>query len=171
MVSSIATLALLGAAALVQAVLPNGRPNGNVAPRPSVPKILAKDTPITDVKGAALPPLTTVYNFQQLVRQSHLLRRRSPYVVHGPVRWTITMCVCDSSEDRSFTQCTSASRRLGPSISVIGPLGNSGRPEVCFDPRATYPILMTLRLYRTLHARRIGCGWSVKGVAVCYARC
>jgi hypothetical protein len=166
MISSIATLALLGAAALVQAVLPNGRPNGNVAPRPSVPKVFAKDTPITDVKGAALPPLTTVYNFQQLVRRSPLLRGRSPYVVHASARWTITMCVCDLSEDRSFIQYSFASRRLGPSVSVIGPLGSSGRPEVCFDSRAMYPILITPRMCRSLHTRRIGCGWSVKGVAV-----
>jgi hypothetical protein len=67
MVSSIATLALLGAAALVEAVLPNGRPNANVPPRPSVPQVVAEDAPITDVNGAALPPVTTTYYFQQLV--------------------------------------------------------------------------------------------------------
>lgn len=52
---------------LALARLPDGRAHGNVPPRPTVPKITANDAPMTDVTGAALPPLNTTYYFDQLI--------------------------------------------------------------------------------------------------------
>ncbi|KAI0345812.1 peptidase S28 [Trametopsis cervina] len=59
--------ALLPLATHVHARLPDGRAHGNVPPRPTVPKITADDAPMTDVTGAALPPLNTTYYFDQLI--------------------------------------------------------------------------------------------------------
>lgn len=51
----------------VHARLPDGRAHGNIPPSPAVPKIVADDTPLTTVSGAALPPLNTTYYFDQLI--------------------------------------------------------------------------------------------------------
>ncbi|KAI0787192.1 peptidase S28 [Irpex lacteus] len=51
----------------VYARLPDGRAHGNIPPSPAVPKIVADDTPLTTVSGAALPPLNTTYYFDQLI--------------------------------------------------------------------------------------------------------
>lgn len=56
--------AFLGSA---QAALPDGRPNANIMPNPSIPKVSVPDGPITDRNGSALPPLTKVYLFDQLI--------------------------------------------------------------------------------------------------------
>lgn len=49
------------------AALPDGRPNANIMPNPSIPKVSIPDGPITDRNGSALPPLTQVYLFDQLI--------------------------------------------------------------------------------------------------------
>ena len=52
---------------LAQAALPDGRPNANIMPMPSIPKVSVPDGPFTDCNGSALPPLTQVYLFDQLI--------------------------------------------------------------------------------------------------------
>ncbi|KAI0701175.1 peptidase S28 [Cytidiella melzeri] len=59
--------ALLSLSLLAHAQLPDGRAHGNIPPSPLVPKVIADDVPLTDVLGAALPPLNTTYFFDQLI--------------------------------------------------------------------------------------------------------
>lgn len=49
------------------AQLSDGRAHANMARRPSVPQVTADNVPLTDVTGAALPPLNTTYFFDQLI--------------------------------------------------------------------------------------------------------
>lgn len=59
-------LAPLFLASFVSAALKDGRANGNMVPRPVVPRVEAVD-PLVTHDGAALPPITTVYYFDQLI--------------------------------------------------------------------------------------------------------
>lgn len=59
--------ALLPLAAVTQAALLYNRGCANSAPRPSVPIVTAEDVPRTDQTGSTLPPITTVYYFDQLI--------------------------------------------------------------------------------------------------------
>ena len=53
--------------ALVHAALPQYRGHPNRPPRPSVPIVTAEDVLRTDVAGTALPPISQVYTFNQLI--------------------------------------------------------------------------------------------------------
>ncbi|KAF7792825.1 hypothetical protein EIP86_003925 [Pleurotus ostreatoroseus] len=59
--------ALLSLTVLVHARLPHNRGYANSAPRPSVPIVSAEDVARTDQNGSTLPPITTVYYFDQLI--------------------------------------------------------------------------------------------------------
>ena len=52
---------------LSSAVLQNARLHAATMRRPSVPVVTADDVAVTDVTGAALPPLNTTYIFNQLI--------------------------------------------------------------------------------------------------------
>ncbi|KIJ35161.1 hypothetical protein M422DRAFT_69992 [Sphaerobolus stellatus SS14] len=43
------------------------RRHPNFPPKPSIPQVVAPDTPVTDRQGVTLPPLSTVYLFDQLI--------------------------------------------------------------------------------------------------------
>ncbi|TFK66312.1 hypothetical protein BDN72DRAFT_961863 [Pluteus cervinus] len=58
-------LALL--APLVSSRLSDGRLNGNMMPRPSVPIAPLPDRPVISRNGTVLPPYTTIYYFDQLI--------------------------------------------------------------------------------------------------------
>ena len=59
---------LLPLIAAAQAVLPDPRLHAPTIRRPSVPIVTADSSvQLTDVKGDALPPLNTVYTFDQLI--------------------------------------------------------------------------------------------------------
>lgn len=61
-------VALLLAAHLVTAVLPDGRLNANMKPRPAIPKVDAiNGGPVTSRNGTVLPPYDTTYTFDQLI--------------------------------------------------------------------------------------------------------
>ncbi|THH02165.1 hypothetical protein EW026_g651 [Hermanssonia centrifuga] len=53
--------------ALTNARLPDGRLHANSPRPPTVPVITADDLLVTDITGAALPPLNTTYIFEQLI--------------------------------------------------------------------------------------------------------
>lgn len=69
MVFSISKLlaACLPLALCAHAILPDGRAHGNLAPRPSVPKVTVDEVAVADPSGKALPPLNTTYLFDQLI--------------------------------------------------------------------------------------------------------
>ncbi len=50
-----------------RARLPDGRPHANTLPFPKVPVVTADDLRVTDITGATLPPLSTIYTFDQLI--------------------------------------------------------------------------------------------------------
>ncbi|KAL0955674.1 hypothetical protein HGRIS_001899 [Hohenbuehelia grisea] len=52
---------------LVQAILPDGRFNGNIFPRPGVPRLDIPEGRVIAVDGTALPPINTTYYFEQLI--------------------------------------------------------------------------------------------------------
>lgn len=52
---------------LTSAALRDGRAHGNMAPNPLVPRITAPTEPLKSVNGSTLPPITTVYHFDQLI--------------------------------------------------------------------------------------------------------
>lgn len=60
-------LAALALASAVHARLPDGRAHGNTPRPPAVPPLAADNVAVTDVSGAALPPLNTTYFFDQLI--------------------------------------------------------------------------------------------------------
>jgi len=65
------SLALL-AVSVVQARLPDGRPHANMAPRPSIPKVVAPSAvPVTSRNGTTIPPYNTTYYFNQLIDHNH----------------------------------------------------------------------------------------------------
>lgn len=51
----------------VGAVLRDGRPHGNMAPNPLIPRVSAPTQALTTVNGTTLPPIDTVYYFDQLI--------------------------------------------------------------------------------------------------------
>ncbi|EJD52012.1 hypothetical protein AURDEDRAFT_142833 [Auricularia subglabra TFB-10046 SS5] len=55
---------LLGA---VSARLPDGRPHANFPPFAAPPRMPAPAVPVTDVNGTEIPPLNTIYEFDQLI--------------------------------------------------------------------------------------------------------
>ncbi|KZW00377.1 hypothetical protein EXIGLDRAFT_639437 [Exidia glandulosa HHB12029] len=57
---------LLGAASALSG-FPHGRPHAQMLPMPSPPMADAPVVPVTDVNGTELPPLTTIYTFEQLI--------------------------------------------------------------------------------------------------------
>ena len=61
------TVALLSVVHAVFAVLPDGRVNANVPPRPLAPPLAANETTVQGFNGQNLPPLDTVYYFNQLI--------------------------------------------------------------------------------------------------------
>ncbi|KZP20128.1 peptidase S28 [Athelia psychrophila] len=62
-----ALLAPLFLGSLASAALKDGRAHGNLAPNPIVPLVAAPTGLLTSVDGSALPPITTLYYFDQLI--------------------------------------------------------------------------------------------------------
>ncbi|KZP04566.1 peptidase S28 [Athelia psychrophila] len=52
---------------LASAALRDGRAHGNMAPSPLVPRVTAPTEPLQSVNGSTLPPITTIYHFDQLI--------------------------------------------------------------------------------------------------------
>ncbi|KAF8518527.1 serine carboxypeptidase S28-domain-containing protein [Hysterangium stoloniferum] len=60
-----------------------GARHPNSPPRPAIPLVTAPDTPVADKKGTTLPPLSTVYQFDQLI--DHDNPSRGTFKQRGPV--------------------------------------------------------------------------------------
>jgi hypothetical protein len=59
-------LAFLLSESIVRA-LSDGRYHANMMPMPVIPKVKGPDGPVTNLDGTILPPLNTVYHFDQLI--------------------------------------------------------------------------------------------------------
>lgn len=78
----------------VSASLPDGRPHANFPPSGVPPRVSVSVGPVTDVNGTALPPLDTIYEFDQLIDhnnpQAGTFKQRyyhtwQYYVAGGPI--------------------------------------------------------------------------------------
>lgn len=67
------SVALLALCSCAFAVLPDGRPHGNMPPSAALPRITFDDTvPVTTQNGTQLPPYSQVYYFLQPIDHNNL---------------------------------------------------------------------------------------------------
>lgn len=93
------------------ALLPDGRAHANMPRRPTVPKVTADGGPVTDVSGAALPPLNTTYIFDQLVDHTNPSLGTFKQRFWHTWEWYEEGMRCMLWDGRSFCRCKCDSRQ------------------------------------------------------------